>query len=165
MIKLIIMIKIFNHLIAFTSLLSISHTSFILSQFVVKSIKTTSFFWILLCRNYSFTKATNSGSFLLKNDRNISLLLISSTLYIYQSSQLPSCLLLTRKQTGYAVWWKLFCCSSRTHLTQENFNSPSTSCLFFEDCFKTLLLIILQTLLFKNKGIKTCQNCNNNLLQ
>ena len=48
------------------------HITF-LSEFVVKYLKTSSFFWIFLCRNSSLTKTTDSCS---------SLLLISATLYV-----------------------------------------------------------------------------------
>ena len=57
--------KIVSRLIAFTSL----HRLFcfkltFLSEFVIKYLKTSSFFWIFLCRNSSLTKTTDSYSFL-----------------------------------------------------------------------------------------------------
>ena len=54
--------RLFNQLIAFTSLHTVSHF------FHLKSPKISSFFWIflMLCRNFSLTKTIDSSSFLLK---------------------------------------------------------------------------------------------------
>ena len=62
------------------------HTAF-LSEFVVKYLKASSFFWIFQCRNSSLTKTTDSCSFLLKkylivvNLSNITLSLSHSIMY------------------------------------------------------------------------------------
>ena len=59
--------------IAFTGLhRPICFTLTFLSEFVVKYPKTSSFYWILLCTNSSFTKATHSFSFLLKKYHTLS---------------------------------------------------------------------------------------------
>ena len=59
-------VKLFSHLIAFTSL----HRPFCFTltflEFVVKYPKTSSFFWMFLWRNSSLTKTTDSYSFILK---------------------------------------------------------------------------------------------------
>ena len=58
-------VKVFDHLIVFTSLHRLfCFTLTFLSEFVVKYLKTSSFFWIFLCRNSSLTKTTDSYSFL-----------------------------------------------------------------------------------------------------
>ena len=65
-------IKLFNDLVAFTSLhrtYCFTLPTFIpsVSEFMVKNIqKHLFFFWIFLCRNSSLTKITNSCFFLLK---------------------------------------------------------------------------------------------------
>ena len=65
-------IKLFNNLVAFTSLhrtycftlpIFIARCQWVCGQ---KYLKTSSFFWIFLCRNSSLTKTTNSCFFLLK---------------------------------------------------------------------------------------------------
>ena len=60
-------------------------------KFVIKSTKTSSFSWIFLYRNTSFTKTTDSGSSLLLSDWNISLFLISSILHISQPFHYVCC--------------------------------------------------------------------------
>ena len=56
-------VKLFSHLIAFTSL---HRPPLTFLEFVVKYPKTSSFFWMFLWRNSSLTKTTDSYSFILK---------------------------------------------------------------------------------------------------
>ena len=59
----------------------------LLSEFVVKYLKTSSFSWIFQCRNSSLTKTTNSCSFLL--ERYLIVVNPSTLLYL---STIPSCM-------------------------------------------------------------------------
>ena len=98
---------------------------------LVKNIrKHLLFLWIFLCRNSSLTKTTDSCFFLLKK---YLLLLISVTLHCL--STIPSCVSAvgeetSEPETNCCVWWKLYCYSSPSQLTPENFVS-SAFCLCF----------------------------------
>ena len=74
--------------------------------------------------------------------KSISSLLISATL-LYLSI-IPSCMLLLAQKNqqprngSYCFRGKLYCYSSPSHLTPENFVSPSAFCLFFFFNFRFL---------------------------
>ena len=134
-------ITLFNNLVAFTSLIDDTVSDYLPKcQWVCvqKYPKTTSFFWIFLCRNSSLTKTTVPASFYLKS---ISLLLISVTLHYL--STIPSCMSAvgeetSEPETSCCVRWKLYCYSSPSHLTPENFVSSfdfSLPFVFFRFCF------------------------------
>ena len=117
-------IELFNHLIAFTSLHTLSHYIPLpcLKEFVVKSTKTFSFFWIFLCRNTCLTKTTDSNSFQLK-EWILSFFSIPIKLRISQTSYLVCC------------WWKKILCASLKRLLLFLINSFNARKFCFFVCF------------------------------
>ena len=130
-------IKLFNHLINFTSLHRPYYFTSYFPQWVCCQISENNFFFLnllalkLFFGNSSLTLQLIPAPFYLKS---ISLLLITATL-LYLSTIL-SCMSAASEETSepeisYCLQWKLFGFPSRSHLTPETFVSPSALCLFF----------------------------------
>ena len=99
-------------------------------SFVVKSSKIISFFLDLLVHKIFFDKSHGFQILSTTNDWIVSLSLISVTLHslsISHSIMSSVC----KKITSFGFRWKLYCCSSPSHLTRENFVSRFALCLRF----------------------------------
>ena len=97
---------------------------------MVKFPKTSSFFWIFLCRKSFSTRTTDFSSFVLKTrgpfhcSQSLDYSIISSV----------------DEEPSFGFWWKL-CYSSPNHFMRENFVSRSAFCLCFIFVFWPLLQI------------------------
>ena len=129
------MSKLFNPLIAFTSLhrpYCVTLPSSVSVNLWSKIFKNNFFFsWSSCAETLLWQKQLIPAPFYLKS---ISLLLISATL-LYHST-IPWCVCAVGEETSepetcYCLRWNLYCYSSPSHLTRENVVSQSAFCLSF----------------------------------
>ena len=124
--------KLFNHLIVFTSL----HGPY---YFILPSSLSL---WSNIWKHLLFSGSSSAETLLWQKQlipapfylNIISLLLISATLL--NLSTIQSCMSAvgeetSEPETSYCLRWKFFCYSSSSHLTPETFVSPSVLCLSF----------------------------------